>query len=325
MRERSREPVHFWSTKPSYDSHLRAVYEALPPARRGEWIAADDRPPEAECCVVGAYRDVERSHARKPVLIEHGVGQTYIDNEHHPAYSSASREGVALYLVPNHRIRNRGPHRQEVVGSPRLDPWHVTRQLPRRRRAKPTVAVSFHWPCQVSLESGTAWHTYSGVIEELVARHDGVNWLGHSHPLFRDTLEPWWQSMGVEFEPDFDQVLNTADAYVCDNSSTTYEFASAVGPVVVLNEPYWRREVEHGLRFWEFADVGPQVDQPHELLGAILSALHETPAQRRRRSRISDELFAFRDGRSSARAAASILELLECATIPDWRPSGLAL
>ena len=58
---------------------------------------------------------------------------------------------------------------------------------------------------------------------------------------------------------DFDEVMERSTLYICDNSSTLYEFASTGRPVVVLNAPWFRRDIEHGLRFWEHADVGVSV------------------------------------------------------------------
>ena len=50
----------------------------------------------------------------------------------------------------------------------------------------------------------------------------------------------FYEAHGIEYVPDFDDVLRRADVYACDNSSTLYEFASTGRPVVVLNAPWYR-------------------------------------------------------------------------------------
>jgi hypothetical protein len=54
------------------------------------------------------------------------------------------------------------------------------------------------------------------------------------------------------------EVQRRAAVYVCDNSSSMYEFAATGRPVVVLDLPEgrikgigYRRNINHGLRFWD--------------------------------------------------------------------------
>jgi len=56
---------------------------------------------------------------------------------------------------------------------------------------------------------------------------------------------------------------------VVDNSSIMWEACALGIPVVVLNAPWYRRNQEFGLRFWEWADIGPQVEHPNEIGYAI--------------------------------------------------------
>jgi UDP-N-acetylglucosamine:LPS N-acetylglucosamine transferase len=104
--------------------------------------------------------------------------------------------------------------------------------------------------------------------------------LGHGHPRIMERLLPIYDALDIEPVYDFEEVLERADCYVCDNSSTMFEFASTGRPVVVLNPPWYRREVNHGLRFWEAAGVGVNCDRPQDLAGAVATALQDPPPQR---------------------------------------------
>jgi len=116
--------------------------------------------------------------------------------------------------------------------------------------------------------------------------------------------------LGIEPVEDFEDVLERADLYMCDNSSTLFEFASVGRPVVVLNAPWYRRHIEHGLRFWEAATVGVQVDHPAELRDAVMQALEDPPEQQAARQAAVRIAYTYTDGQASKRAAQEILELL---------------
>jgi CDP-glycerol glycerophosphotransferase (TagB/SpsB family) len=103
--------------------------------------------------------------------------------------------------------------------------------------------------------------------------------------------------------PRFDDVLAEANVYVCDNSSTIYEFAALNRPVVVLNASYYRRDVHHGLRFWE--DVpGIQVNKASDLQDAIQEAV-ENDTFEAERKRITEKVYPYL-GQSAERAAQAI-------------------
>ncbi len=122
-------------------------------------------------------------------------------------------------------------------------------------------------------------------------------------------MEAFYDEIGVQFVGEFDDVLRRADVYVTGNSSTLYEFAALDRPVVVLNAPWFRRDVEHGMRFWEYADVRVQVDSPEDLQAGIAEALDDTPARQERRREILDVLYPYR-GHASKRAAEVLLQHL---------------
>lgn len=128
----------------------------------------------------------------------------------------------------------------------------------------------------------------------------------------RGFWEAWYRAQSIEFIPEFEDVVRRADIYVNDSSSTLYEFAATGRPVVTLNAPWYRRDVNHGLRFWEHADVGIQVDHPDDLETAILKTIaHPDRAARD----VAVEAVYPHLGQSAARAATVLLNLLDPSTI----------
>lgn len=259
---------------------------------------------------VGDTKVGRRLGYRRFAFMEHGAGQAYLGDGGipHPSYAGGlDREDTELFLVPNEYSadlwRRRYGARVEVVGSVRLD------DLPGRTfdpDPRPVIAISFHWPAFVAPEAGTALGHYLGILPELARRFRVI---GHGHPKgdWPRRMERLYRRAGIEFVPDFDDVCRRADIYVCDNSSTLFEFASTGRPVVVLNSPAFRRRIQHGLRFWDAADVGVQVDDPGHLVEGIELAVEDGTEQRANRERALDIVYAFRSG-AAARAAAVIAD-----------------
>lgn len=259
--------------------------------------------------VVASFGDLKTvaNGARPLALCEHGIGQSY--GNQHPSYcggTSPERAQVSLFVVPNESAAraNRRVYPQAriaVVGVPRLDDWNLV--PPMVNAQPPVVALSFHWNCRVAPEAQGSFAHFRSALPEL-ARHYRV--LGHGHPRILGNLVRPYERHGIEVVADFEHVLARANVYVTDNSSTLYEFAATDRPVVVLNAPWYRRNVEHGLRFWRYADVGFQCDRPEDLPACVARALADPPEQRRRRQAAVDAVIPQRDGRAAARAAAAI-------------------
>jgi spore coat polysaccharide biosynthesis predicted glycosyltransferase SpsG len=150
-------------------------------------------------------------------------------------------------------------------------------------------------------ETRSAFGYYRKAIAELAKQFTVI---GHAHPRAFRRYAPIYRSMGIEPVEDFAEVMKRASAYVCDNSSTLYE-AATVMPVVVLNQPAYRRNVHHGLRFWEAADVGVQVDAPEQLAAGVAEALADAPERRTAREAALDVVYAHRDG-ARERAVSSL-------------------
>ncbi len=258
---------------------------------------------------VNDARLAEKSR-RPQVFCEHGAGQTY--SSRHPSYAGghSGRSQVRLFLCPNESVaaRNRQYYpgaESVVVGCPKLDAWH---RAPRKQRSDPpVVAISFHWDAaSVCPEARWAYPHYRNHLLPVI-RDERWRVVGHGHPRALSALQNAYRRWGLPVLEHFSDVVQQADVYVCDNSSTLYEFASLNRPVVVLNAPWYRRGVEHGLRFWEAANVGVQVDDPHDLSEAIALALRDAPAQRRARKAAVALAYAYTDGRAAERAAEAIL------------------
>lgn len=267
--------IDFFMSGRHYVDHLLPVYVALPERFRGEFHVGSRPVNPDRLTVVASYGDYGKTSG--PVIFfEHGCGMSY--NVNHPSYAGSSvRDRVVLFCSPNDFVAVRNARSfpdvpQVVVGAPKLDAW-VRRGwvMP----ARPTVAFSFHWDCQVVPETRTAWPHYQQFFSSVgnynrrnvVGRWDMV---GHGHPRYFPYLRKQWSKYGIKPVREFNDVALMADVYVCDNSSTIYEFAALGRPVVVLNAPWYRRDVVQGegLRFWDNVP-GIQVDGPGELGAAI--------------------------------------------------------
>lgn len=335
------------ANEPQFIDHLAPVWQALPD--RGRFIVeprlvdhARKRGIEAEPfdrlmvnrggvirpnrnanrpALVASYGDIKEARRMgygPLVFLEHGAGQSYRGNPRapqakNPSYAGgADRDDVGLFLVPNEpcadQWRTAYPAaRVEVVGSPRLD------GLPRRQldpiAPSPTVCISFHWSGHwIAPEAGNALGTFAPVLPELAKRFHVI---GHAHPKgdWPDQMARVYRRAGIEMVRDFEDVCRQADVYVCDNSSTIPEFASTDRPVVLMNDRTYRKSVNHGGRFWDWAHIGIQVDDPALLGDAIEEALRDAPESRAAREAALSIVYAHRSG-GAARAVRVITEWL---------------
>jgi hypothetical protein len=267
------------------------------------------RTTDVDAVLVASYGDLVKARATghpRIVLAQHGAGQSYSDD--HPHYPGGRDNGdVGLFLAPNdhsaRRWRDAYPDAAvEVVGSPRLD------DLPAREPGPLTVAVTFHWnsfhtPGKGMTEGRSAFPWFREALQDVAAAFPTI---GHGHPKARE-LPRFWKSIGVEYVPTFDEVCRRADVLVFDNTSAGFEFAATGRPVVVMNSPLYRRDVSHGLRFWDAADVGVQVDHAPDLLPAIRRALEHRPEDIAAREDALESVYTFRGG-AADRAASVIRE-----------------
>lgn len=311
--------------EPHFVDHLAAVWAALPLKTRGTFrvesrelleraashgiqaiVGFDkvDRP--TLVASIGDLRQARVAGRTRLAMMEHGAGQSYGGDRlsaDHPSYAGgAKREAVGLFLHPNDHAaaRDRAAYpkaRVEVVGCAKLD------ELPAREPGPgPMIAFGFHWD-----DSRTVAEVRSGFVDFRegilrVAQHHQV--IGHGHPRIIDRLATWYERHGIEVVRDFREVCRRADVYACDNSSSLFEFASTGRPVVVLNPRIYRRTVNHGLRFWDAADVGVQCDDAAMLPAAVDLAVEDPADVATARDRALELVYKYRSGAAKRAAAA---------------------
>lgn len=341
--------IDFLAFEPQFLDHIAPVWDATPEGVRGRMIVDSrlvDRAAaagiDAESCDGTRVRlDAERPRAivedgplafvssigdtlvgrrlgyRRFVFMEHGAGQAYRDAkvDRHPSYAGGKdREDTVAFLVPNEYSARlwRGAYpdaRVEIIGCPKLD------ALPRRRldpiAASPVVAISFHWPSYLCPESGTAFGHYRDALPVLAKAYSTI---GHAHPKgdWGRRMATYYREAGIPFVQDFADVCRQADVYITDNSSTLFEFAATGRPVVVLNSPQFRRNVNHGLRFWDAAHVGVNVNEPSELISGVARALRDDFVTRQEREDALSIVYAHRTG-AAERAARVLTEVVGAA------------
>jgi CDP-glycerol glycerophosphotransferase (TagB/SpsB family) len=161
-------------------------------------------------------------------------------------------------------------------------------------------------------ESKSAWEHYrSGLVKiNLALRRRGARVVATAHPRIAKRVQWHAERSGIEWW-ESEEVLNRAAVLAVDNSSFGYEFSSLDRPTVWMNAPWYRRDVHHGLRFWE-AIPGEQVDEPEQVPDAVMRAMHEDSYETIRET-VNAYVCPLRDGLASERAARSILSLVTSA------------
>lgn len=311
--------IDFYASNAHFLDHMAPIWKALPEEYRGNFYVASHVMKRAEkkgiqavvglpntrLTLVSSWGDYGKTKG-KVVYMEHGIGNTYSNN--HPSYAGGAGKNRAVLFLNQHEItqaKNLKTYpnvKNVVVGTPKMDDVEV------RHMTGNVVCLSFHWDCKVVPETRSAYGFYQRVIPQL-ARSTKFKLIMHAHPHMNGAWQAQFKKYGVEFYEDFEDVLKIADVYVIDNSSSMYEFAAAGRPIIALNCPYYRKNVHHGIRFWDYIP-GEQVDNPKDLAPTIEYVLTNKHGWDVRRQAIVDKLYPYR-GEATQRAVKEIVELLE--------------
>lgn len=331
--------VDAYASREHYADHLAPVAAAL--RQRGvtvdEWAGRGGAAwgthlsrgaarglPRDRAVLVASASDAHRFRGRRVIYLEHGAGQSYGPGI--PGYSGGpGLDHVALFLAPNDTTadRWRAEYRAPVavVGCPKLDRWHAPGCGPdwsapcvsARHSADrpPEIAITFHWDCRVAPEARSALPHYSAHLGWLAAwaRDRGIVLYGHAHPRIWARAASVYRHHGIATMRTAAGVLDQCELLIGDNTSLLYEFASLDRPVVVMNAPWYRRDVEHGLRFWSHIP-GIQVDDAAMLPPAIAGSIRDPSFGRALRRRATRRVYAAADGHAAARAADAIMGVL---------------
>jgi hypothetical protein len=303
--------IHTLSSRPQYQRHCEAIWRHVPPELKGESFhgpkARADRLPPEDVVLVGGAIDIDVVPNRI-IYVEHGAGQTYTDitkpatAAHYPGGKHPSR--VIGYVCPNNQVALAWDRPTIVVGCPALDGIQPQPRMPM------VCALTFHWDAyRVSAEARSARDHYAEHLHMIVQwlRSHDVEPLGHWHPN-DTTTKIMWDHLQIRTEPDIDNVLEQATFMIVDNSSAGYE-ANHVGiDTLWLNAPWYRKEVEHGLRFWDQVP-GPQFDDAWQLVEYPLTSPFHRAKWLLKQDLVDDHVYPVKSGGGKI-AADWIVELL---------------
>jgi len=258
--------IHGLASNSRYQRHVLAVWKHLSGAVRGEFRSGtkvNDRGwDKDDIVIVGGYYDVDVAFRHRVIYVEHGAGQAYKGDRNsvnHPCYHGSEHpERVIAYVSPRADVAESWGRPAFAAGCPVVD--DIVRAPTNR------AVITFHWDAQsICSEARSALPEYFDVLPTVVEslREQGFEVVGHWHPNDR-AGERRWRKLGVETSTDVDDLLGSASLVIADNTSFMYEAALLGCPVLTVNASWYRKDVSHGLRFWDYVP-GFQVDEPDEL------------------------------------------------------------
>ena len=331
--------IDFLASQKHYIDHIAPVWNALSPEHRHNfyvpfpivdyakiklWKSSmylfqyernfpADNHPMLTCAYGDMLAAYKNNPQRKILHMEHGTGHAFGT----AAYPNGlgKRDYVSMFLAPNEYTKKlilsvRPNIPCEVIGTPKMDGWFpVQWKTAENMSSPPVIAIAFHWGDKHAKppESGSAWEHYKDILPALNKRYKVI---GHGHPLAAHTYKEEFERVGIEWVDNFDDILSRADIYVNDLSSTLKEFLTTGKPVIVLNAPWFRRDQHWGIRFWEYSNIGINVEEPEQLFRAIDRTIVEySSIHLRERMQAVYDLYPYL-GYSSQQAASVIADYL---------------
>ena len=259
--------VHAIWSQPHYLRHVESVFKHLPDEIKGSIINVKQRQlrstPYEDVVMVGGYYDIHAAPKNRVIYVEHGAGQAYSGDKRaseHPCYHGGRHpNNVIGYISPRQDVAESWSAPGFAAGCPAVEGIV--------RKPSNIAVITFHWDARaVCEEARSAANHYHSRLEMMVQhlQSQGFQFVGHWHP--KDNRgKRRWLKMGLPVVEDVDEILSKASLLIADNTSLMYEAALCGIPVVALNAPWYRREVEHGLRFWSHVP-GWQIDSPEQFL-----------------------------------------------------------
>lgn len=317
--------LNVYGSQPHYLDHIRPIFRALEPDWQGLVFKPTSLPraynrSNAPVTIVASGVDAQTLRGCDLIYVEHGAGQSYGGDERSARSQSYSGgdglEHVSMFVCPNEAVARRWSKRYPdaetvVVGCPRLDELDIC-GVRKPWPAEPVLGWSFHWNCRLVPETMSArphWSPSMPMLTSLAADL-GFAQVMTSHPKAAREGEIMAHRLGLQYTADASKFLAEIDLLVCDNSSLMYEAAALGRRVIALNAPWYRRDVHHGLRFWDRIP-GPDVDDAGQLADMLarVSARDTIMLEMGRLAkRATDAAYAYVDGSSGRRAADAIME-----------------
>jgi len=305
--------VEVFASLAHYRAHIAPIWWALPEAMRGPIHPLGDMEPTYPDSVglVASAVDCHLLRGKcKVIYVEHGAGQTYTGGDlaaaQNPSYSAHGGERwphVIGFIAPSLQVaRNWKSAPAVAVGCPKMDQYIGWRCQQR------SVCFVWHWDANFCPEASQTWTYWAAGMKEVTDhfKRQEVIVYGHGHPKWGGALDMPMRMAGMSVLPSEVGVFLHASTMFVDNSSLGPEFASLGRPVYWLNAPWYRRDVCHGRRFWEWTALTAAFDSPAELLDIDIDLLNSSYDSRR----LAENAYAYFDGEAAQRAALFVMQRL---------------
>lgn len=300
--------VGFFASQESYREHLRPIWDALEPEERGVWAEDHVRVPTwvnpsvpVTTWMAASHRDSAALYRLQTprVHMEHGVGLQW-----YPPYQIHHLIFRSVIAAPNEFIAQRFRDvkkrlRVKVIGTPKLD--HLSKLEP-----GDAAAVSFHWT-GVMRQKQTSFDHWREMVIELASERE---LLGHAHPKIWKKAQRFYEEIGIEPVQSFEEVCRRANLYLCDHSSTLYEWSALDRELILLRRDGHREQIPQrsGLLWESFSGIGPELRLGGSLRAALEAAAD--PQFRAARQEATEALYPY-IGSATQRAVDLLREVEE--------------